>query len=246
MLVRHFLITQNMEERLQKILAAAGICSRRQAEQLILDGRVKVDGTTISQLGAKADPTNQLIEFDDSPLPRPQLVCYLLNKPRGYVTTMKDPQGRPTVTSLLSGVKERVFPVGRLDLDTEGALLMTNDGDLAQRILHPSNEIKRSYEAIVSGRPSRKKISELRKGIIIEGKKTWPAKIIHLKYLTSKTIFKVVIHEGRKRQVRKMFAAIGHPVVELKRTAYGKLGLGGLRVGKHRKLSKKDLNSVFK
>jgi len=234
-----------MEERLQKILAAAGLCSRRQAEQFIKDGRVKVDGTTISQLGTKADPTEQLIEFDNKPLPKPKLVTYLLNKPRGYVTTMNDPQGRPTVTSLMSGVKERVYPVGRLDLDTEGALLMTNDGDLAQRILHPSNEINRSYEAMVSGRPSRKKIAELKKGILIDGKKTWPAQIVHLQNLTAKTMFKVVIHEGRKRQVRKMFAAIGHPVIELKRTAYGKLGLGGLRVGKRRKLTKNDLIRVF-
>ena len=235
-----------MEERLQKLLAAAGLCSRRQAEQYIKDGRVKVDGLIISQLGSKADLEKQLVEFDNKPLPREKLVCYLLNKPRGYVTTMKDPQGRPTVTSLMSGVHERVFPVGRLDLDTEGALLMTNDGDLAQRILHPSNEINRTYEAIVSNRPSRNKLAELEKGILIDGKKTWPAQITHLKNLSRKTLFRVVIHEGRKRQVRKMFAAIGHPVIELKRTAYGKLGLGVLRVGKYKKLSEKDINQVFK
>ena len=133
-----------MEERLQKILAAAGICSRRQAEQYIKDGRVSVDGQQVKKLGSKADPRRQRIEFDGKPLPSPELVTYLLYKPKGYVTTMKDPQGRPVVSSLLKDVKERVFPVGRLDLDTEGALLMTNDGDLAQRILHPSNEIKRT------------------------------------------------------------------------------------------------------
>ncbi|MEN8143078.1 MAG: pseudouridine synthase [Thermodesulfobacteriota bacterium] len=234
-----------MEERLQKILAAAGLCSRRQAEQYIKAGRVKVDGKIRNQLGSKADSAKQLIEFDNKPLPRPKLVCYLLHKPKGYVTTMKDPQGRPTVTSLLPGVKERVFPVGRLDIDTEGALLMTNDGDLAQRILHPSNEINRTYEAVVAGRPPRNKIAELERGIVIEGKKTWPARVSHLKNLSGKTLFRVIIHEGRKRQVRKMFGAIGHPVMELKRTAYGKLGLGGLRVGKCKKLSEKDLNRVF-
>jgi 23S rRNA pseudouridine2605 synthase len=234
-----------MEERLQKLLAAAGLCSRRQAEQYIKDGRVKVDGVVVSQLGTKADPDVQRVECDNIPLPRPKLVCYLLNKPRGYVTTMKDPQGRPTVTSLMTGVQERVFPVGRLDLDTEGALLMTNDGDLAQRILHPSNEINRTYEALVSGRPTRTKISSLEKGILIEGKKTWPARISFLKKLSSNSLFRVIIHEGRKRQVRKMFGAIGHPVIELKRTAYGNLGLGGLRVGKCKKLTEKDLNRVF-
>lgn len=133
-----------MEERLQKILAGAGICSRRQAEKLILAGRVKVDGQIIRELGVKADPARQRIEFDGRPLPKPSLVCYLLNKPRGYVTTMKDPQGRPIVSALMKGVKERVFPVGRLDLDTEGALLMTNDGELSQRILHPSNEVEKN------------------------------------------------------------------------------------------------------
>ena len=151
-----------MEERLQKILAAAGICSRRQAELMIKAGRVRVDGRLVTEMGAKADPDLQQIKFDGKPLPRPERVCFLLYKPTGYVTTMKDPQGRPVVSSLLKGVKERVFPVGRLDLDTEGALLMTNDGELSQKILHPSNEIKRTYEARVSGSPARKKLTELR------------------------------------------------------------------------------------
>lgn len=235
-----------MEERLQKILAAAGICSRRKAELYIKDGRVKVDGIVVTQLGVKADLATQTIAFDNKPLPRPQLVTFLLNKPKGYVTTMNDPQGRPVVASLMPEVQERVFPVGRLDIDTEGALLMTNDGDLAQRILHPSNEINRTYEALVAGRPTNRKISQLVKGILIEGKMTWPAQIKMLNQLPRNTRFQVVIHEGRKRQVRKMFAAIGHPVIELRRTAYGELGLGGLRVGNYRKLAKKDLNKVFK
>lgn len=235
-----------MEERLQKILAGAGICSRRQAEKLILAGRVRVDGRVIKELGVKADLAYQRVEFDNKPLPKPALVCYLLNKPRGYVTTMKDPQGRPIVSSLMKGVKERVFPVGRLDLDTEGALLMTNDGDLAQRILHPSNEIKKTYQARVSGRPSPKKIAELEQGIMLEGKKTWPAKLRIVKSHAASTTIEIIIHEGRKRQVRVMFAAIGHPVLELKRTAYGKLGLGVLRVREFRELSAKELQKIFK
>jgi 23S rRNA pseudouridine2605 synthase len=235
-----------MEERLQKILASAGICSRRQAELMITAGRVKVDGRLVTELGSKADPDRQQIEFDGKPLPRPELVCFLLYKPKGYVTTMKDPQGRPVVSALLKGVKERVFPVGRLDLDTEGALLMTNDGELSQKILHPSNEIKRTYEARVNGSPARKKLTELQNGILLEGKKTWPAALRVIKSSKNSTVIEVVIHEGRKRQVRKMFAAIGHPVMELKRMAYGKLGLGDLRVGKYRKLSDNELKKVFK
>jgi 23S rRNA pseudouridine2605 synthase len=235
-----------MEERLQKILAAAGICSRRQAELMIKAGRVRVDGRLVTELGSKADPDRQQIEFDGKPLPRPELVCFLLYKPKGYVTTMRDPQGRPVVSSLLKGVKERVFPVGRLDLDTEGALLMTNDGELSQKILHPSNEIKRTYEARVNGSPARTKLTELRNGILLEGKKTWPAALRVIKNSKNSTVIEVIIHEGRKRQVRKMFAAIGHPVMELKRMAYGKLGLGDLRVGKYRKLSDNELKKVFK
>lgn len=235
-----------MEERLQKILAGSGLCSRRQAEKLILAGRVTVDGQVIRELGVKVDGTRQRIEFDGKPLASPDLVCYLLNKPRGYVTTMSDPQGRPIVSSLLKGITERLFPVGRLDLDTEGALLMTNDGALSQRILHPSNEIKRTYEAKVSGLPSSKSLSALEKGILLDGKKTWPAKIRIIKRFSRNTTIEIIIHEGRKRQVRLMFAAIGHPVLELKRTAYGKLGLGDLRVGEARKLSAQDLKMLFK
>jgi 23S rRNA pseudouridine2605 synthase len=234
-----------MEERLQKILAGAGLCSRRQAEQFIRAGRVKVDGAVVRELGVKVDPARQRVEFDGKPLPTAGLVCYLLNKPRGYVTTMNDPQGRPIVSSLLKGVTERVFPVGRLDLDTEGALLMTNDGDLAQRILHPSKEIKKTYEARVSGCPARGKLLELEKGIMLDGRKTWPARVMIIKKHGASTSLEVIIHEGRKRQVRLMFAAIGHPVLELKRTAYGKLRLGDLRVGAFRKLRNLDLEKIF-
>lgn len=234
-----------MEERLQKILAAAGICSRRQAEHLIVSGRVKVDGLVSNELGVKVDPDRHKIEVDDQPLPQPELVCYLLNKPRGYVTTMNDPQGRPIVTSLMKGVKERIFPVGRLDFDTAGALLMTNDGDLSQRILHPSNENQKTYQAKVKGLPSRKKIAELAKGILLNGKKTWPAKIRIIQKHGPSTTLEIVIHEGRKRQVRLMFAAIGHPVLELTRTAYGKLFLGNLKAGEFRKLTRQDLKKVF-
>lgn len=235
------------EERLQKVLAAAGVCSRRQAENLIVAGRVSVDGLMVTVLGSKVDPSRQLIAVDGRPLARskPGLVYYLLNKPRGYVTTMSDPQGRPLVTSLLKGVKARVFPVGRLDIDTSGALLLTNDGELTQKVLHPSNEINRTYLALVAGHPSVAKLESLRQGIILEGKKTWPAKIRVVANEADATRIEITIHEGRKRQVRKMFAAIGHPVKELARTAYGKLELGNLPVGRFRELTENDLKKLL-
>jgi 23S rRNA pseudouridine2605 synthase len=233
------------EERLQKVLAAAGVCSRRQAEKLISDGRVTVDGQVVSTLGSKVDPARQKIRVDGHPLGQTGLVYYLLNKPRGYVTTMADPQGRPLVTSLLKGVKARVFPVGRLDIDTSGALILTNDGDLTQKILHPSHEINRTYLALVNGRPSEAQLDALRQGILLEGRKTWPALIKVVGNDRDSTRIEITIHEGRKRQVRKMFAAIGHPVRELARTAYAKLELGNLPIGRFRELTPKDLEKLF-
>ena len=235
------------EERLQKVLAAAGVCSRRQAEKLISDGRVTVDGRVVDTLGSKVDPTRQKISVDGRPLSQSatRLVYYLLNKPRGYVTTMSDPQGRPLVTSLLKGVKERVFPVGRLDIDTSGALILTNDGDLTQKVLHPSNEINRTYLARVTGKPSETQLNSLRQGILLESRKTWPARIRVVAADRDSTSIEITIHEGRKRQVRKMFAAIGHPVRELTRTAYAKLELGNLPLGHFRELTQKDLEKLL-
>lgn len=234
-----------MNERLQKLLASAGICSRRQAEKHILAGRVSVDGTIVTALGEKADPDTQDIRFDGKPLSSPEKIYILLNKPRGYVTTMSDPQGRPVVTSLLKSLKVRVYPVGRLDLDTQGALLLTNDGDFAQNILHPSNEINRTYETLVKGVPAPKDLQRLSLGIVLDGKKTWPAKIEVLKKYQNETLIRVVIHEGRKRQVRKMFSAIGHPVKELKRVAYGGLELGDLPEGRYRELAEKEVRKLL-
>jgi 23S rRNA pseudouridine2605 synthase len=232
-------------ERLQKVLAAAGVCSRRQAEKLIGAGRVAVDGEVITTPGSKVDPDRQRITVDGRPLASPALVYFLLNKPRGYVTTMNDPQGRPLVTALLKGVKERVFPVGRLDIDTEGALLLTNDGELAQKVLHPSHEIDRTYIARVSGSPTPESLNKLRRGIVLEGRKTWPAQLKVLGATGNSSRVEITIHEGRKRQVRKMFAAIGHPVLELTRTAYGKLTLGNLPTGHYRRLNDSDLRKLL-
>ncbi len=235
-----------MEERLQKIIAQAGIASRRTAEEYIKQGRIKVDGQAVS-LGTKVDPEHRVITFDGKPVILSEEKIYLLlNKPMGFVTTMHDPQGRPVVTSLIKKLTtKRVFPVGRLDFNTEGALIFTNDGDFAQRLQHPSNEINKTYVAEVTGRPSQVKLLQLEKGLMLEGRKTWPARIKLLTNRKNHTTLEITIHEGRKRQVRKMFAAVGHPVSHLKRIAYGGLLLGNLSIGKARFLRPNDLKLIF-
>ncbi len=235
-----------MLERLQKVLAKAGVASRRRAEELIRQGKVRVDGKVVTEMGTKVDPETQNIECDGVALvSQEEKVYILLNKPTGYLSTVDDPQGRPIVTDLLKNIAERVYPVGRLDLNTEGALLLTNDGELSQKILHPSHEVNKTYVAKVKGVPGKKKLDALSKGIELEGRKTWPARIKVLKTEAQSTVIQIIIHEGRKRQVRKMFEAIGHPVLALKRTAYGQLELGGLGPGKYRFLTPPDIKFIF-
>jgi len=236
-----------MQQRLQKILAKAGIASRRKAEELIKEGKVRVDGKVVTEMGTKVDPDAQDIECDGIHVAaREKKIYILLHKPAGFLSTVHDPQGRPIVTDLLPQVKERVYPVGRLDLDTEGALLLSNDGELAQKILHPSHEVNKTYVAKVKGKPNTKKLAALSRGITLEGRKTWPADIEVLQTEPQTTTIKIIIHEGRKRQVRKMFDAVGHPVLQLKRTAYGQLELGDLRPGKYRFLSPEDIKMIFR
>lgn len=232
--------------RLQKFLAQCGLASRRHAEEMIRQGRIAVDGITITEMGAKITPGMQVVCLDGVPISLEEKpLTLLLNKPKGYVTTLSDPQGRPIVTSLLHGITARVFPVGRLDLDTEGALILTNDGMLAESIQHPRHEVKKSYEALVRGRPTESGLNRLEKGIILEGKKTFPAALVIAKKMRQSTLVKITIHEGRKRQVKKMFAAIGNPVLSLKRIAYGQLFLGDLSTGAYRILSVNDLKKIF-
>jgi len=234
--------------RLQKFLASSGVASRRKAEILIKSGRIRVDGKVVSEMGIRINPDTQVVHCDEQlvkPARKEDLVYILVNKPGGYVTTVSDPQGRPIVTSLLKGIKIRVYPVGRLDFDTEGALLMTNDGELAHKILHPKFETSKTYEVLVEGNPSRQSIDRLRKGIWIDGKKTWPAKITYVKQKEQTTLYRITIHEGRKRQVRKMFQAIAHPVLHLKRTAYGQLTLGSMKSGSYRFLSSNEVKKIF-
>lgn len=232
--------------RLHKYLAGCGIASRRKAEEMITQGRITVDGRRITAMGTQIDPATQEIRLDGKLVTKKDDFLYvLLNKPQGYVTTLSDPQGRPIVTSLLKGISVRLFPVGRLDFDTEGALILTNDGDLAQRIQHPSHEVTKTYEALIQGRPSAHAIHQLKHGILLEGKMTFPAQLSILASNSSTSRIRIIIHEGRKRQVRKMFQAIGHQVLYLQRIAYGSLFLDGLAIGKYRFLSPEDLKKIF-
>ena len=232
--------------RLQKYLAECGLASRRKAELLISEGSVSVDGKIITEMGYKLDPELQEVRYRGELVRRKKKNTYiLLNKPRGYVTTMSDPQGRPIVTSLIKDLGVRVFPVGRLDIDTEGALILTDDGELAHKILHPSHESNKTYEVLVKGLVSRGKIKKLERGIEIDGRSTWPAKISKAVKQGPASRLVITIHEGRKRQVRKMFEAVGHPVINLKRIAYGQLRLGSLPNGSYRYLSREELKKVL-
>ena len=228
-------------ERLQKILSQAGIASRRASEKLKLEGRVSVNGTTVTELGTKADPARDDIRVDGSRIKKTGRHIYLLlNKPRGYVTTRSDPHKRRTVLDLLKGVREYIYPVGRLDYDTEGLLILTNDGDLAAKLTHPRHEIARVYEARVLGEPDEHDLSRLSKGIVIDGRRTEPAEVIAL----GPGHLRITVREGRNRQVRKMCDAIGHPVDELKRVAIGPIRDPKLRVGHWRDLTAQEIKSL--
>ncbi len=239
-----------MQVRLQKIISAAGIASRRAAERLIEEGRVSVNGRTVTELGTKADPDADDIRVDERRVKGPQRHRYfLLNKPRGYVTTRSDPEHRPTVLDLLKGVREYVYPVGRLDFDSEGLLILTNDGELATTLTHPRHEVERVYEAQVLGVPDAHDLDRLRRGITIDGRRTSPAQVELLSERRTEgqtSVLRVTIHEGRTRQVRKMADAIGHPVRTLKRTRIGPLADKNLRLGTYRELTAEEVRRLKK
>ena len=237
-----------MELRLQKIISAAGIASRRAAEKLIQEGRVQVNGTTVTELGSKADPDVDDIRVDERRVKQAQRHRYfLLNKPRGYVTTRSDPEHRPTVLDLLKGVREYVYPVGRLDFDSEGLLILTNDGDLAATLTHPRHEVERVYEAQVLGVPDGHDIDRLARGVVLEGRRTSPAQVELLRERRTEgdtSVLRVTIHEGRTRQVRKMADAIGHPVRTLKRVRIGPIADKHLRPGSYRELTEEEVRKL--
>jgi 23S rRNA pseudouridine2605 synthase len=234
-----------MLERIQKIISAAGITSRRAAEQLILDGRVRVNGQVVTELGTKADAAKDHIKVDGKLInPRQPLSYIMLNKPAGYVTTMSDPEGRPTVQDLLKGVKVRVYPVGRLDYSTEGLLLLTNDGDFAHLITHPSHEFPKTYRAKVKGVLEDHQIELLENGIYLDDGRTAPAKLKKISKEESNSWLEITIHEGKKRQVRRMFDRVGHSVIKLKRVRTGNLQLGDLPEGSFRYLTQAEVSAL--
>jgi 23S rRNA pseudouridine2605 synthase len=246
--------------RLQKILSQAGVASRRAAEKLIAEGRVTVNGDTVREMGTRADPASDDIRVDGRRIkPAERLRYILLNKPSGVVTTRSDPQRRPTVIDLLAGVREYVYPVGRLDYDTEGLLLLTNDGDLAAALTHPRHGVERTYEARVAGIPSHDALERLRQGIPLDGKRTLPADATLVTRGPAKAGHDgrerrdgdiktgrvlITIREGRNRQVRRMLEAVGHPVDTLRRVKIGPLSDRMLKRGQWRELTAVEIRAL--
>jgi 23S rRNA pseudouridine2605 synthase len=226
-------------ERLQKILAQAGVASRRASETLIAAGRVTVNGQVVTVLGYKADPQRDVIAMDGQPLPRPstQLVYIMLNKPRDVLSTASDEHGRCTVIDLVD-IPERVYPVGRLDYKSEGLILLTNDGELAAKLTHPRSHVEKEYQVLVSGKPTALTLTRWRSGEVeLEGKPTASAWVERLKVEGDNTWLKIILTEGRKRQIRQVAQLLGHPVLKLERVRIGSLKLGHLKPGKWRHLN---------
>jgi pseudouridine synthase len=229
-------------ERIQKILAKAGVASRREAERMVMEGRVMVNGRVIEALGSKADPLKDHIKVDGKRITlfEPK-IALLLNKPRGYLSTVKDPEGRPTVMDLVKNVRGRIYPVGRLDFDAEGLLLLTNDGELANILTHPKFSIPKTYLVKVGGVPEEKKLARLRRGVVLEDGKARVVSCSILRQGEKNSWVRVVVTEGRNRLVKRMFSAIGHSVLKLKRIQLGPISLGDLPFGQFRHLTPEEL-----
>lgn len=231
-----------MEERLQKYMASAGVGSRRSCEKIILEGRVKVNGVLINELGFKIDINKDEVLVDGRLIkPEEKLIYIALNKPEGYLCTLKDERGRKTVLDLVK-VNERIFPIGRLDYDTSGLLLMTNDGDIYNKVIHPGKKINKIYEAVLQGTPSKNEIDIFCNGVDIGGYITAPAEFKIVNIADDHASVRVTIHEGKKRQIRRMCKAINHPVITLKRLSVGDIELSDLAKGKWRYLSNTEIS----
>lgn len=233
-------------ERLQKVMAHAGVASRRKSEEIIAEGRVKVNGETVTEMGFKVDPEKDEIAVDGELITEEKKIYILLNKPEGYITTVSDPEGRPTVMDLIPDLKQRLYPAGRLDYDSSGLLIMTNDGDLTYKLTHPKKEVDKKYRVLARGELSREDFEKFEAGMIIDGQKTAPAEISNVNYRGENTEFDVIIHEGRNRQVRRMCKIAGFPVVYLKRIAFAFLTLEGVKEGEFRYLTEDELQSLKK
>ncbi|NLY11903.1 MAG: rRNA pseudouridine synthase [Firmicutes bacterium] len=233
-------------ERLQKILAHAGVASRRECEQLIQNGHVSVNGRVVTELGTKADPSKDQIRVNGKLIQVNQRLVYImLNKPRGYITSVKDELGRKTVLDLVHNVSERIYPVGRLDYDSEGLLLLTNDGKLANKLMHPRYGVKKTYLVEITGLITDDDLNRLENGVIIDqGVRTLPADVQLFKKGHNKSLVKITISEGKNRQVRKMFQAVGYKVTRLQRISFGPLSLGNLHRGTYRNLSSNEVNQL--
>lgn len=227
--------------RLNKYIAQAGVASRRKADELIANGNVKINGQTVREMGVDVREEDQVEVNGRSIKAAKKFVTIMLNKPKGFITSMADEKGRPMVTDLVADIEERLFPVGRLDFNTSGLLLMTNDGDLAQRLMHPQHKVYKTYRARVSGYLSNEKVAKLAKGIDIGGFVTSPARVSIIKQGDRSAIVEIQIFEGKNRQVRKMFAAVGNKVMDLERIAIGELRMGHLKEGHYRKLTPKEV-----
>ena len=231
--------------RLQKYLADAGLCSRRKAEELIRAGRVRVDDKIVNEMGLKVVPGEHRVFVDGREVALPKSHTYIaLNKPKGYLSTVKDPFGRPTIMDLIPKGRERLYPVGRLDFDSEGLVLMTDNGALTYRLLHPSHKVPKKYLVTIKGRLSKKDISILESGVELDGRKTQPCKVKPIGRTRGKSVVEVELKEGRKRQIRRMFEKVGHPVLRLKRVKIGPLELGKLGAGKWRHLSNEEVRAL--
>ena len=230
--------------RINKYIAGSGLCSRRKADELIMNGNVKVNGAVLKDPGYDVQEGDRVTVNGTDIYEQEEAVYYLLNKPMGYVTTAKDEQDRATVLDLMADVGERVFPVGRLDMNTTGALILTNDGKTAYRLAHPKNEVVKTYRALVKGVVSREKIWKLRNGVDIGGYVTKPARVTVISENKNSTVLEISISEGKNRQVRKMCKAVGNPVQELQRISIGEIRLGRLREGTYRKLTKAEIEYI--
>lgn len=227
--------------RLNKYIAHAGVASRRKADELTVNGNVKINGVTMREPGYDVKEAD-VVEVNGVQIRSQEKLQYvLLNKPIGYITSMKDEKGRPVVTDLVTDIEGRLFPVGRLDYNTSGLLLLTNDGDLAYRLTHPKHHVTKTYRALVAGVLSKEKLAKLRNGVDIGGYVTSPAQVKVLRQTERSAVVEIQIHEGKNRQVRKMFAAVGNRVQELQRTAIGELHLGRMKEGHYRKLTKEEI-----
>ena len=239
-----------MIERLQKYLAGAGIASRRKCEELILQGQIRVNNSVVTKLGTKVDPQKDIVEVKGKLVKYKEIKQYsyiLLNKPKGYLTSLSDPFGRPTVLDLLKGVKERVYPVGRLDYNSEGLLILTNDGELTNALTHPSKEVEKVYIVKLKGIPSSENLKILSKGVTLKNNyKLSPCSIYLLNTINGNAILKIKIKEGKKRQIRKMAEYIRHFVLELRRIRTGPISLKGVKPGEYRYLNKEEIKNLKK